>query len=344
MAKSSSSLFDNRRVWRADPKSAFDSFVVSQRFIEMGRRPRRRDADGRLIPARPIRAGSAMVYMTMFARFLDWLDGRKTVFGVSPQDIQAFLDAPRPAGGPRKTAGRALNSQIRVRYLRMLERVYGHLKVLPNPAQIAAYNVHSSGASGRDAPMVWLRPAQSRRFVAAADKLAADEEWVAQRDRALLFMLLGAGLTVAEVTGLYVSNLGGVVEDGSMPVEISPGATGGVKMWHTTMLRPFAVPYVEAWAEQRKRLRLPGKLLFPSRRQGRRMDATSIYLLVRNTLTAAGIDVAHMGPRTLRNTFVKRELEAGTEPATLMEYLGFAEERSLQKYLLAMRYRPPARG
>jgi hypothetical protein len=61
------------------------------------------------------------------------------------------------------------NSEIRRRYLGMLERVYAHLKV-PNPAQHASFEVFKSGdraALGINNQKVFLSDAQQLAFMRA---------------------------------------------------------------------------------------------------------------------------------------------------------------------------------
>lgn len=347
------SLFDNRETWKATPSVAFDAFVLSERFIELGRRPEQRGDDGELKPRPPIRERSAKMYRAMFGRFLRWMEERNTdLFLVTAVDLIAFLNSRRATkvGKPEEVEAKVLNSRIRVRYLRMLERIYAHLKMAPNPASEAAKSVFDTkDAAGQDAPKVWLTLAEQKRFMTALPpcelrtaeiepiSVSSTKAWRRRRDRAMLCMLLGAGVTVAELAGLYVENVGEPLEDGSVPITISPGATGGVKRKHVTVLRPFAVQEVLDWLEEREALRFPKKFLFPSGRTGSRVDETTVYLLVRETLRQAGIQIAHMGPRTLRNTFAHRELAAGVPIEDVMEFMGFHEERSIGKYLVSAR-------
>lgn len=340
----SRSLFDDPLAWKTDPVAAFDAFLVSRRFVEMGRRPRKRDAEGNLVPAPAIRPRSAMVYRAMFGKFVRWLDVKRLgIFEVRAQHIETFLN---DRSRERRSAGktRDLNSAIRLRYLRMLERVYGHLRVTPNPAQAAAYAMHAAREGGRDQSKVSLTLSEQRAFLRALPAATEPQEgespkaWKRRRDRAMLAILLGAGLKVSEVIGLYVDNVvDDGAEDGSLAVNVPAAAVHGTGRDHTTRLRAFAVPELRCWLAERAGMRHAGRLLFPAtlkeKRHGNRLNPSTVYLLVKETFAAAGIDVARKGPRTLRNAFAKTELAHGTAPEDLIEYMGFYETRSLEKYL-----------
>ncbi len=60
---------------------------------------------------------------------------------------------------------------------------------------------------------------------------------------------------------------------------------------------------------------------------------------MRATFERAGMDLSRSGGRTLRNTFAKRQLDAGASPDELKDVLGLALERSAADYQLT-RVRP----
>jgi len=64
-----SSLLDNKQFWRSSPLIAFDAFLQTPEFQELGlRRPRQTAAGEPLPPPNPLRASSIRVYRSMFAK------------------------------------------------------------------------------------------------------------------------------------------------------------------------------------------------------------------------------------------------------------------------------------
>lgn len=341
-----SSLFDNHGTWRTSPMEAFQAFVIAPEFLRLGRRAPASDASG---TPRPIRERSAMGYIAMFGKFIRWIDQRQlTIFDVTKLHIRAFMDD--------KSAGsrHGINSFIRVRYLRMLERVYDHLKTQPNPARSAYFEAKEEKATGHESASAFLTPAEQRAFMEALPEYFApapkelQAAWIARRDRAMQAVMLGAGLKVSEAIGLYVENIGSVEDDGYLVITISPASTDGLSPWHETRLRPFAVPEVLRWLDERKAMMIDSLLLFPcakkfkmSRKKGSKLvraemnlDTATVYRRVRETFARANVHIGRRGGRTLRNSFAVTELQDGTEPEVVQGYLGLLEEKSMNRYLI----------
>jgi site-specific recombinase XerD len=156
--------------------------------------------------------------------------------------------------------------------------------------------------------------------------------WKRRRDRAMQAMMLGAGLKVSEVIGVYTENVHEKESTGSIPITISPGSAGGIVRWHQTQLRPFAAPEVLQWLEERIALKVPGPLLFPAALEGGRLNKATVYRQVKATFERAGIDVARLGGRTLRNAFAVRELKAGESIELVGEFMGHRKRRSTEAY------------
>lgn len=339
MTTAETHLFDKKPDWIIQPMTAFGGFVTSLQFVELGKRPKRITADGAVSEPQPLGRRSVQGYTAMFSKFVRWMkDENLDMARVTHEHVLRFLDA---AMEPQKK-GRAkdLNSEIRARYVRLLERVYDHLRANPNPARLAAYSLKSvPGGRGRDLPKEWLTVEQQAAFMEAlpARESAVAEEsakaWRRRRDRAMMALMIGAGLTVTEVIELYIENIGEATEAGSVPVTIWPTPGGEFSRKHVTMLRPFAVPEVVRWLEERAKMAVKGDLLFPATRTGGKVAAATLYRQVRATFAAAKITLNREGGRTLRNTFAQRELEAGTSLDELGEYLGLHERRSVERYL-----------
>lgn len=339
MNTAETNLFDKKSDWILQPMTAFGGFVTSLEFVELGKRPKRISADGSVSEPQPLGLRSVQGYTAMFSKFVRWMsEANLDMARVTDEHVLLFLDVAMEP--PRKGRVKDLNSAIRARYVRLLERVYEHLRANPNPAALAARSLKSSpGGRGRDLPKEWLTVEQQAAFMEAlpARHSATPEEsakaWRRRRDRAMMALMIGAGLTVTEVIELYIGNIGEQDESGSVPVTVWPTKGYHFSRKHLTMLRPFAVPEVVRWLEERATMALKGSLLFPATRTGGKVAASTLYRQVRATFAAAKITLNREGGRTLRNTFAQRELEAGTSLDELGEYLGLHERRSVERYL-----------
>ncbi|MFD2274284.1 tyrosine-type recombinase/integrase [Undibacterium arcticum] len=304
------------------------------------RRPRRSqkndvdtDPDVKEAP-RPIRESSVKVYLSMFGKYLRWLEHRQLhLLDVKASDIDAFME--ERMSGKRGKARDLSSRSIRKSYLRLLERMYEHLKLVPNPAKDAMFHASKQdGGLGRDAHLVSLSPEQIAAFMAALPEINDfPKNWKRRRDRAMLCLMLGAGLRVSEVIGMYIENIGLPNDNGSIRVTVSAASNDGTSRWHQTQLRAFAAPDVLAWVEERKRMDMPDQMLFPANEKGVRLDKATLYRQAKKTFARAGIDVARHGGRTLRNAFAVNELEGGTPPEEVTEFLGLHKQKSINIYL-----------
>lgn len=329
------SLFDNFATWQADPTKAFDAFVQSPAFLALSRRRKAASDDNSF----PLRASSVRVYCAMFGKYLRWLQQRDLdLFQVASTDLLAFIEDGEVIDGKPQPE---CNSRIRLRYLQLIERVYTHLQVSPNPARHACFDIFQSADRqriGHDAGTAALTDAQQAAFMTALPQAAPaapgkrSAGWKRRRDRAMQALMLGAGLKVAEVVGLHVTNIGEKDSTGSIPVTISPATAGGVVRWHQTQLRPFAVPEVLRWLDERRRLAIPGPLLFPATLQGGVLNKATIYRQVKATFARAGIAVPRQGGRTLRNSFAVRELQSGESIELVGEFMGHRRRRATEHY------------
>lgn len=343
---SASGLF--HQSWETQPTLAFGDFVKSVDFVELGRRPKRVNCEGAAVEPSPLSLKSARGYTTMFAKFARWMEkNQRTIRSLEKDDILAFLntDIDPDRRGNKKGGRKELNSDIRSRYLRLLERTFDHIKVDPNPARQAAYALASApGGFGHDMPKEWLSPEEQDAFMRALADLEAKAEfepaiaWRRRRDRAMMALMIGAGLTVSEVIELYIENIGQPDNEGSIRVTVFPSAINSEGSMHTTVLRPFAVPYVMSWMKERQEMKLDTQLVFPGRREGGRVVHATLYRQVRAAFARAGIEVNREGGRTLRNSFAQRELAAGTSLDRLGDYLGLHDRRSVERYVSVMRF------
>ena len=334
-------FFDDDEGWRTRPEVAFDGFVIAPEFLALSLRRPEANTEGVAIPPSPIRLSSVKVYRSMFGKYSRWIGQRHiSLFDVTSDDLMDFLEQKESAAGKLTPV---LNSRIKYRYLRLLERVYIHLKVTPNPAQHACFAIFAGGdrnKAGKDENMATLTAAQQSAFFLALPAVTGN--WKKQRDRAMQAMMLGAGLKVSEVIGLWTENVGQLDAAGSIPITVSPGAAGGTVRWHQSQLRPFAVPEVQAWLRDREILNITGPLLFPASLLGGRLNPATVYRQTKATFSRSGIDVARLGGRTLRNSFAVKELQQGAGLEVVGELMGHRRRRSTQYYADAVLPEPPS--
>jgi integrase/recombinase XerD len=336
ISATSPTSFDDPGFWQSDPMAAFTAFVKSDAYIALSMKaPVGVEGGGIVLP---LRDSSVKVYVSMFGAFLAWMKERQlSLLSVSHVDIQTFLERGRVVAGVFEPV---LKSEIRIKYVRMLERVFTHLNVFPNPAKHTAFQLYSAKAGGRDKAKMFLSEAEQRAFMAALPEVAPFDAvvddgnvWRDRRDRALLALLLGAGLKVSEAIHLTLEKIGVKDGDGSIPITVVSSGIGGS---HITRLRPFAVEALVLWMAERTHLQIPGEIVFPANLHGGSLDPSTVYLLAKATFEKAGIDVQRKGPRTLRNSFAVRELEAPEGSVELVgELLGLKERKSTEKYLVS---------
>jgi site-specific recombinase XerD len=332
--------FDAPDAWQADPIRAFDAFVQDVAFVALSRRkPALVDSSGRRKRLMPLRATSAKIYRHMWANFVRWMiESKLSLLTLTTADLVAFLEQ-RDETGRRRLQG----ATIRRQYLTLWERVYRHLGIEPNPAAQACRDMamqRRSDLAGRNKETVALSAAQREAFMAALNTAFAGDAgtqagWKLRRDAAMQAVMLGAGLKVAEAIGLYTENIGEQGKDGTVPLTVSPSAAGGTVPWHDTLLHAFAAPIVLHWAAERRRLAIPGKLLFPASLKGGKLNKSTVYRHARKFFEAAGIDVSRKGGRTLRNTFAAHELVKGQAEEIVGQMLGHRRQRSIETYVNA---------
>jgi len=343
------SLFDDIEIWKTDPLEAFQAFVISPEFQLLGRRKTALAASN---SPPPMRASSARIYILMFGKFLRWLKENKLqLMQVSSSNIMGFLEhgsdisTDYPA-----TQKKDLNSSIRIRYLRILERVFQHLDIQPNPARHAAFDIYKSSDKklrGNDLEKVVMSDQEQSAFMQALPAASSGEidaghaGWKRRRDRAMQATMLGAGLKVSEVIGIATDSVGVTDATGCIPIAVSPASTAGTSRWHQTQLRQFAVDEVIAWKKERLTMKIPGKLLFPANIQGASLDKATVYRQVKATFARAGIDVQRLGGRTLRNSFAVRELSSGSSIELVGEFMGHRKRKSTEQYLLETASKAP---
>lgn len=359
-------LFDDAGTWSTYPVIAFEGLLTSPQFVALGRR----DLNGRNpgdahrslaaasasanlaasdAPAR-ISAKSAQVYLTMFRSYVHFLESKQlTVPQAKPEHIIHFIEA------KERTTG------VRQRYLRMLERVYEHMRmrqiVNTNPASLAIPSLltKDSPSKLKELPTLAVdKAAQPALAESVLRSMLHNDDWRNVRDAAMAAILVGAGLKVFELTAMRTNWLAGSHPDYAIDI---PAV--GTSRPHRVPLPLLAADCVKAWLDCRSRMGFVQPLMFVnSQAEGRLpyvpnistaggakqsvgLDKSTVYRRMKALLKQAGVETPRMGGRILRNTYAVTELTKGQSTALLEERMGLRESKSLNRYIVAAKIKNP---
>ncbi|WP_224010348.1 tyrosine-type recombinase/integrase [Cupriavidus pinatubonensis] len=275
---------------------------------------------------RPFSARSIVQHEAMFEHFRRHLLARgRSVASFGTDDIDAFWQTPD---------ARTYSQATRMRYAKLLDRLCRHL--------IFAGVREDNPAAGLLASVRWpeeeptpqyLEAPTDRRLQAYLQHPA--EDLASLRSRAIVATFLGAGITAAEAR---TARIGELYPNASPPYLFVPGH--GSRDARTVHLSDFAVPLLRDWLARRKKLPIEGDRLFSLRPNGQPITDMSFGRIVSEILEAIGATNVEMSPRTLRNTFCRRQLLAGRPRDEVSHMLGLASSRTCDRILATML--PPA--
>ena len=199
-----------------------------------------------------------------------------------------------------------------------------------------------SGRLARD-PLLGVRgPKAERRLptyltveqLTALVQAADDDSPQGLRDRAILELLYAAGIRVSEVVGLNLRDVD--LREGTLRV------WGKGSKERMVLIGRFAAQSLRTYLQKGRPglLRRPGETA-PSassgqalflNRQGQRLSARSIQLLIRKYALRAGLD-QRVFPHLLRHSFATHLLDNGAELRVVQALLGHARATTTQIYL-----------
>lgn len=162
-----------------------------------------------------------------------------------------------------------------------------------------------------------LEPVELERLTAAATN---------PRDRALVWLCVGAGLRVGEACTM---NIGHVGTDGSVLVE---GSRAKSRRSRRCYIAPRAAEYLGAYLATRPNAG-HSEPLFPSQKGGGHMTANSGVHLVVRLMSAAGIQGA--SSHSLRRTHANTARRQGVDILIVQRQLGHARINTTAEYLSA---------
>ncbi len=264
---------------------------------------------------RPFSGRSIVQHRAMFERFLRHLSQRRaTLATFGPDHLESFFDDVENRCAPGTTT--------RLRYTKLVDRLCRHLVDIgvreSNPAAIFA----AAAAWPDDEPEpLFLDPSADAALQAHVQSDKGDDARTA-RNRAVVALLLGAGITAAELRDTRVRHT--VLKDVRPHLRIPKR---GPRLERIVALPAFCPPALQDW--QRHHPALPEALLFPAPRTADKpINDVLLGAIVRDALEAIGFSAPDMSPRVLRNTFARRHLLAGRTNEEVTGFLGLASQRT----------------
>ena len=180
------------------------------------------------------------------------------------------------------------------------------------------------------------RPKVRRQLPAIVDTYEAEQlvvspqgdDIIALRNRALLEILYGAGLRVAECCSLDLSSIQSSGSDTTLRVVAGKGNKDRVVPIGEPASKAIAV-YL-ARRDELLRPASPQAALFLGKRGGR-LSTRSAFEIVRSAALQVGTR-ATIGPHGLRHSFATHLLQSGCDLRTIQELLGHASLATTQRY------------
>lgn len=260
-------------------------------------------------------AHTVRAYAATAHRFVDFLGryrgeaiGRFALLALSASDLRAFLAERRSSGLGASSAAREL-SAVRA-FLKYAAEQEGEVAQIPR-----------TRAPKR--PRTLPRPASPEDAMSLAEDAAAgaSAEWIGARDLAILLLLYGAGLRVAEALSLTARVL---------PVGSAIRVTGKRSKTRVVPIVPAVAQAIEAYVSLCPYPLSGDTALFVGARGGPLNPD-----LVRRSVSAARKRLGlpdSLTPHALRHSFATHLLARGADLRALQELLGHASLSSTQIY------------
>lgn len=272
---------------------------------------------------------SCQQYTSMWGQFCEFMrEKQRSVLDLSPTLLEQFV-------AQRKGIDNTPWAAVTVRrYLALLDRVYSKFQneklCKHNPAKELLAQHHKALAP---AAIAHLPQSLDEQFVATVQAFREDS-WKRCRDKTMLLLLPGSGLTQNEVLNLLESDLR-LTE--AAPHVIVPAH--GKRDARAVSLSPFAVTALRRWLECKAQYGLKALELFPSKPIGGTLNASTLYRHVEAVLDGLGVS-QQKGARRLRHTFAIRQLSAGAPENAVKDWLGLSSDEMLVRYrkLVPARY------
>ncbi|MSS45229.1 site-specific tyrosine recombinase XerD [Cutibacterium sp. WCA-380-WT-3A] len=153
------------------------------------------------------------------------------------------------------------------------------------------------------------------------------------RDAALLELLYGTGARVSEVCALDVDDIRPVLDTPDLGLRL----IGKGDKERIVPIGSYAIKAVDAWLVRGRPVWAQSgngdhALLLNTR--GRRLSRQSAWAIIRRAGEAAGLDVDHLSPHSLRHSYATHLLDGGADVRVVQELLGHSSVTTTQIYTL----------
>lgn len=251
-------------------------------------------------------------FLTFLRDHLGLSPAKKTLEDLKPADFRSYLASRRRDGLTPASMARSF-SAVRsfYKYLRKTGEVEND-----------AIDAISSPKLKKRLPRPISEEAAKRTISEVGDFSApAKNDWVALRDIAVLTLLYGCGLRVAEALSLNVGDL----DKGDIMT-----VTGKRNKERLVPLLPAVIDAVDNYVRACPKALIKGEPLFIGVR-GKRLNARNVQLAMQKVRIALGLP-ASATPHALRHSFATHLLTAGGDLRTIQELLGHADLSTTQHY------------
>ena len=284
------------------------------------------------------------VYRSMWGALTVWCVRRGLALqGLDASHLEAFLHS--------RSGAEDLTPRHAWRLLTLVNAVsadHADANALPrNPAAQALLMARSdwryANAADKTPLPEHLSAEPARRLVAwlldpATDTASAGapaRSWQSLRNRAAVGLQLGAGLApgdirLATVTGV-VGAAHAAVQPSALPWKIRLPAHGSAPA-REAPVAPWAGGLLQTWLDTRQALQIAGDMLFPAVTSGRDWGKVAQYTAAKAVLAAAGLDDADGGSFKLRHTFALRQLQHGSSPDQVAQWMGLRDSAALARH------------
>ena len=153
------------------------------------------------------------------------------------------------------------------------------------------------------------------------------------RDAALLELLYGTGARVSEVCALDVDDIRRVLDDPDLGLRL----IGKGDKERIVPLGSYAAKAVDAWLIRGRPAWAEignGEHALLLNTRGRRLYRQSAWAVIRRAGEAAGLDVEHLSPHSLRHSYATHLLDGGADVRVVQELLGHSSVTTTQIYTL----------
>ena len=186
----------------------------------------------------------------------------------------------------------------------------------------------SPGTRSRRLPKA-LSMDQVESLLAAPDTSTAE----GLRDAALLELLYGTGARVSEICALDVDDIRPVLDDPDLGLRL----IGKGDKERIVPLGSYAAKAVDAWLIRGRPAWAEignGEHALLLNTRGRRLSRQSAWAVIRRAGEAAGLDVEHLSPHSLRHSYATHLLDGGADVRVVQELLGHSSVTTTQIYTL----------